>query len=207
MACVLEKRCRSDDGRSDDGCSDESDHDRHMVVNVFRFVIPQAKKGGHNLKPKTHEGCHLLAAPGAWHSSFSAATPAAPPPFWTEAVAAARGVHRGRVGQRLYYVGRISALCSEGRERSCSRSLGMAAGAGMAVGLCGATGSVLLYATALPPWSGDVLKGFPQATDGIYSVDDTAQQRIAATAVTGAAMLTAAKRAEPMMRSAAKRGV
>ena len=83
----------------------------------------------------------------------------------------------------------------------------MAAGAGMAVGLCGAMGSVLLYATALPPWSGDVLKGFPQATDGIYSVDDTAQQRIAATAVTGAAMLTAAKRAEPMMRSAAKRGV
>ena len=84
------------------------------------------------------------------------------------------------------------------------RTLGVAAGVGMAIGIGGAMGSVLMFATALPPWSeseSTVLRGFNDATTGLYANDTEQQQqaRIAAAAVTGAAvvgsMKTAVKRA------------
>ena len=83
------------------------------------------------------------------------------------------------------------------------RALGMAAGGGLAMGLGGALGSILMYATALPPWSADeatVLKGFGDATSGLYPADESAQQQArvaAALVVTSAGVAT--------VRSAAKR--
>ena len=83
------------------------------------------------------------------------------------------------------------------------RSLGLAAGGSMALGICGAMGSVLMYATALPPWAADeafALKGFGSATEGVYAgVDDAAKQQqqqvLAAVGVAAASvMLPAAKR-------------
>ena len=84
------------------------------------------------------------------------------------------------------------------------RALGMTAGAGMAIGLAGTLGSVVIYATALPPWEADderFLKNFHAATDGLYSGDRQAQDqaaRVAAAATAGMAL------AGPM-RAAAKR--
>ena len=86
------------------------------------------------------------------------------------------------------------------------RAIGMAAGGGMAIGLGGAMGSVLMYSTALPPWSADesiALKGFAEATNGLLpSEEAAAQQQQAQTDIavaTDAALLghvrTAAKRA------------
>ena len=70
------------------------------------------------------------------------------------------------------------------------RAIGATAGASTAIGLCGAMGSVILYATAIPPWEADdalFLKGFNIATDNHYSADRLAQDQQARVAVAAAA--------------------
>lgn len=74
------------------------------------------------------------------------------------------------------------------------RSLGMAAGGALAVGLGGSMLSIVAYATALPPMvteEANIFEGFNEATAGLTN-DATEQQqqaRMMAAAVTGAAVL------------------
>ena len=81
------------------------------------------------------------------------------------------------------------------------RSLGLVASLGLGLGVCGAMGSVLMFSTALPPVaSHDALKGFNDATSGLYDADasDAQQARLLAAAAAGTAALGP-------MRSAARR--
>ena len=47
--------------------------------------------------------------------------------------------------------------------------VGKAAGASLGLGVAGALGSTIMYATALPPYADEMkLKGFNEATDNLY---------------------------------------
>ena len=77
------------------------------------------------------------------------------------------------------------------------RAMGMAAGMGLAVGLSGAVGSILIYQATMPPiMIHGIDKGFNVATEGLAmstATEEQQQARAIAVAATGAAMLSSAR--------------
>jgi hypothetical protein len=92
------------------------------------------------------------------------------------------------------------ALTMAGRvaRRYAKHAVGAAAGVSMGLGIVGAMQSCLMFATALPPTVGAheeamLYKGFNEATQFRYDVDQSSLERQVVVAAAGAAALGAAR--------------